>query len=261
MALLAGAHLGFAGAMWTTSPHIEILAPMLPLCYHPTDHMMRMRAARYFGAAKKAILQLKTYYSGGKSEQLDHIFPFPAEYTTLDGSVSEPFTYVKQLSSDKLLFHGLAAGKDICIKFTRRYSKEAHLACASLGFAPHLRGFHTLPGGWFMVVMDLLGEEYDLLSDIGDRALFCGELRTNIAKLHQRRYVHGDIRPTNVMVKKSGESKTMLLDFDWAGVIDEARYPMNVNTQDIQRPSGAVDHALILVDHDLEMVDLLPSNV
>ena len=98
LALFAGAHVRFAGVMWTTSPHIEVLAPMLPLCYHATDHAMRIRAARYFGAAKKAILKLKKYYSGRKSEQLARrtvTFPFPTEYTTLDGSISQPFTYIK----------------------------------------------------------------------------------------------------------------------------------------------------------------------
>lgn len=93
-----------------------------------------------------------------------------------------------------------------------------------------------------MVVMDLLGDDYDLLSDVGDRAPFCKKLKTETVELHQRGFVHGDIRPTNIMVKKSGESGIMLLDFDWAGAIGEARYPMNVNMQDIQRPEGAVDH-------------------
>jgi serine/threonine protein kinase len=263
MALFAGAHIGFAGAIWTTGPHIEILAPMLPLCYHLTDHAMRRRAARYFGATKKAILKLKEYYSGPKSDWPIRTFPFPAEYTALDGSGVQPFTYVSQLFSEKLLFHGLATGNAICIKFTRHYSKEAHLACASLGFAPRLRGFEILPGGWFMVVMDLLGDYYHTLIDIGimDRGLFCQELETKIGELHRRGFVHGDIRPTNVMVKKSGESGIMLLDFDWAGAIGEARYPMNVNTTDIRRPVGVVDDALILAAHDLEMVYILPTNV
>lgn len=218
--------------MWTDAPHIEILAPMLPLCYHSTDIAMRARAARYFGAAKKAVLKLKEYYSEGQlvvSKQLDRTFPFPTEYVPLGDSNTRPFKYQNQLSSDKLLFCGLAGDDVICIKFTRRYSKDAHLKCASLGFAPTLRGFESLPGGWFMAVMDLLGDDYQLLSERRDRAQFCEEIQTKVSDLHQAGFVHGDIRPTNVMVKKSGPPGVMLLDFDWAGVIGEARYPMNVS--------------------------------
>jgi len=191
---------------------------------------------------------------------VDRTFPFPTEYVSLGDSNTRPFKYQNQLSSDKLLFCGLAGDDVICIKFTRRYSKDAHLKCASLGFAPTLRGFESLPGGWFMAVMDLLGDDYQLLSERRDRAQFCEEIQTKVSDLHQAGFVHGDIRPTNVMVKKSGPPGVMLLDFDWAGVIGEARYPMNVNAQDIKRPGDAIDNGLIKAEHDREMISFLPRN-
>ena len=72
--------------------------------------------------------------------------------------------------------------------------------------------------------------------------------------LHQAGYVHGDIRATNIMVKKSGEKGMMLLDFDWAGAIGEIQYPMNVNITDIRRPEGAIDKQLVLAEHDMAMI-------
>ncbi|THH06589.1 hypothetical protein EW145_g3980 [Phellinidium pouzarii] len=60
---LFGAHIGFAGAVWTDTPHVQVLCPVLPLFYHQTDTKMRERAARCFGAAKKAIIRkLKILY-------------------------------------------------------------------------------------------------------------------------------------------------------------------------------------------------------
>jgi RIO-like serine/threonine protein kinase len=41
-----------------------------------------------------------------------------------------------------------------------------------------------------------------------------------LTSLHQENYVHGDIRNTNIMMKKDGNQGFKLVDFDW--------YPMNV---------------------------------
>ena len=49
----------------------------------------------------------------------------------------------------------------------------------------------------------------------------------------------------------------MLIGFDWAGVIGEARYPMNVNDVDIRRPYGAHDDELITVEHDNIMINYM----
>jgi hypothetical protein len=59
------------------------------------------------------------------------------------------------------------------------------------------------------------------------------------------------------MVKKDNTPGIMLVDFDWAGVPGEVRYPMNVNNEDIQRPPGAYDGHFILADHDLDMINYI----
>lgn len=52
--------------------------------------------------------------------------------------------------------------------------------------------------------------------------------------------------------------RRLLLDFDWAGRIGEARYPMNLNrSEGLRRPDGACDGALILADHDIEMLEFI----
>jgi hypothetical protein len=263
----AGAHIGFAGAVWTDKPHIQVLAPVLPLFYHATDTYMRARAARYFGAAKNAIRALKHYYY--EVEQLDPAnhrnagFPFQTDYIALADNNLQEFTYLRAVDDTKLVFQckAVANGSLLCVKFVRSYSKEAHLKSASLAFAPPLRGFQSIGGDWFMVVMDWVGIEYQLLDESPMKEQFFSEVKDKLALLHQAGYVHGDIRPSNIMVRKDGKPGIIFLDFDWAGVIGEVRYPMNINNVDICRPPHAVDAELIWADHDIQMADLLPSNM
>ena len=264
--LITGAHIGFAGAVWTDRPHLQVLAPMLPLCYHTTDVGMRMRTARYLGATKKAIFALMNYYK----IELPHIsalprldppivaFPHPSHFTALeDGTTRRAFKYSFQPDVDKLIFYGTAGEDRIFIKFVRRYSKEAHLKCASLGFAPALRGFDLIPGGWSMVVMDFVGDRYHGLDESDAKGSFESEIREKVTQLHQEGFVHGDIRTTNVLVDKGGSPGMILVDFDWAGVIGETRYPMNVNNETIKRPYGAHDNEFILAQHDMTMIDFM----
>ena len=262
---IVGAHIGFAGAVWTDRPHLQVLSPVLPLFYHATDVNMRMSAARYFGAAKKAILALRHYYEH-ELEALDTLdphnrptptFPHPNQYISLLDSTSHTFKYAAFLDEDKLVFRGRDGYDDICIKFVRRYSKDVHLKCSSLGFAPTLRGFQLIPGGWYMVIMDYVGDTCQELDDSPVKAPFLTEVREKVVSLHQAGYVHGDIRTTNIMVKKNGGPGIFLIDFDWAGVIGEARYPMNVNREGITRPDGVCDGELIIADHDMKMVDIM----
>jgi hypothetical protein len=72
--------------------------------------------------------------------------------------------------------------------------------------------------------------------------------------------VHGDIREANIMVSKD-RIRFMFVDFDWAGKIGEARYPMHVNTVDLPvRPDGPLDGELILAEHDKEMIQIIKNS-
>jgi hypothetical protein len=263
--LIAGAHIGFAGAIWTDRPHLQVLAPTLPLFYHASDVDMRIQTARCLAATKRAINALKKYYE----DELPYLntllppqhpnlaFPHQSQYVCLTDGTIQPFKYVSHLQEDKLVFSGVAGNVKICIKFVRQYSKEAHLRCSSLGFAPRLRGFQQIPGGWYMVVMDFIDDMYHDLSNSFVKASFQPEVEEKVIGLHQEGFVHGDLRDTNIMVKRNGTPGIMLVDFDWAGVIGEVRYPMNVNNVDIKRPDGAHDNELIMTQHDIRMIDFM----
>jgi len=109
--------------------------------------------------------------------------------------------------------------------------------------------------GWKMVIMDALNQEYKHF----DEDILPTDTRELIEKrlveLHQAGFVHGDVRDVNIMIRKDSKLGFMLIDFDWSGVVGEARYPINVNKVDIWRPEDVSDGLLIKSDHDIAMLN------
>ena len=263
----SGAHIDFSAAVWSTRPNVQVLSTALPLFWHHTDTRMRAMAARHFGALKNALGSLKQCYSEGLSSTTTPIgprleFPYPLSYTC--SSSTRHFTYISQMDNSKLLFAAVetASRETICIKFVRHYSKEAHAFCASRGFAPILKGFEKLPGGWWMIVMEMIGEDYCRLSDFPPPYPHYQDIIEKVTSLHQANYVHGDVRGANILVAKDGAPGFKLVDFDWSGKIGEAQYPMNVyRGLRLWRPAGVEDGELIKADHDIEMLSTLFSEL
>jgi hypothetical protein len=244
---------------------------------------MRATAARFFGAYKKAVQSLREYYTvelprlRGSVSRPNPLFPYKDNYSSLtSGSAIQNFKYIRPLSTTdrtKLIFYGETvwppdSGKNLCIKFVRRYSKTAHEKCASKGYAPILHGFEELPGGWYAVVMEEIScETYSSYHHIRNAGLLSNEQHRQIREslvacvriLHKSGLVHGDIRDSNLLVRTDGTLDIKLLDFDWAGEANVVRYPMNVNGVDIKRPEDAYDGVLITKDHDQKMVEFMFS--
>jgi len=77
------------------------------------------------------------------------------------------------------------------------------------------------------------------------------DLKALLVKLHKAGFVHGDVRDTNIIVRKDGKPGFMLLDFDWSRLLGEARYPKNVfKSKDIWWPEAPSDGELIKPEHD-----------
>ena len=106
-----------------------------------------------------------------------------------------------------------------------------------------------------MVVMEMIGQDYCCLSDFPLPYSHYDDTLGKLAYLHQENYVHGDVRDTNIMVKKDGVQGFKLVDFDWSGRIGQVRYPMNVyRGQRLWRPLDAMDGQLIKAEHDIKML-------
>ena len=99
--------------------------------------------------------------------------------------------------------------------------------------------------------MELSGEEKQKVHQ---------KVKKIVEELHAGGFVHGDIRHTNILVDRESLGKEAddvivhLIDFDWAGPIGIARYPMRVNKETVWRPDGVRAGELITVEHDQEMV-------
>ncbi|KAG1851653.1 hypothetical protein F4604DRAFT_1592308, partial [Suillus subluteus] len=270
--IVFGACIGFAGSVFIEKVQCDVLAPIIPLFWHSTDLRMQVMAARTFGALKIANEKLTNLYSlpttSLKLKGPPLGCPYPQNYTNSTGHIQE-FSYDEtRILRDRLIFFGETvgnvAGNKICIKFVKHYSPEAHEFCASKGNAPKLIAYNSLHGGWKMVIMDALDIDntqrpgsYRPLSAMAvlDRLPLKEAITSLIEELHNAGYVHGDLRDTNFVV--GDDNQFMLFDFDWAGLIEEARYPMYVNRTDIRRPEGARDGQKILAKHDLEMLKYL----
>ncbi|KAF8836162.1 hypothetical protein BDN67DRAFT_998492 [Paxillus ammoniavirescens] len=251
-----GPHIVFAGGAWNLRPTVQIFSTPLAFHFHSTDTQNQTTAARHMGAFRNALESLKEYYETMQpadvitpttSPGLPHLFPHPVSFTSLADECQIKFQYQNQRFKQRLLFFGTCEddGARICIEFVRRYSHEA--LCASLECLPALLGFERIPGGWFMVVMDAVSKGYVQLASSSLSASALTSIRKKLKDLHNGGFVHGDIRDTNIMF--------MIIDFDWAGKINEVRYPPYVNREDIWRPDGAIDGELILTEHDDATLD------
>jgi len=73
-------------------------------------------------------------------------------------------------------------------------------------------------------------------------------IQTAFRMLHDKGFVHGDARMSNIMIDKSEHVK--IIDFDWSGRIGDACYPFFLNHVNITWPDGATDGEHIQVAHD-----------
>lgn len=132
------------------------------------------------------------------------------------------------------------------------YGGEAHRAAAKAGAAPDVYGIARLPGGFIVVVMELLSAEdgwrpYDKSNDGHRSAAFAAWERG----LRACGNVHGDLSAANILVRRLQQQQVSdgdggshapsssstasslwearFLDFDWAGEAGKVCYPRTRN--------------------------------
>ena len=144
-------------------------------------------------------------------------------------------------------------------------------------FAPKLYGWSNKPGiDTRFYIMDYLcppswnSEGWLTLTALGlDRAAMnlapiCRVLREIVDCLIELKFVHGDLRPNNLMIKMKNSMvivepvQIKVVGFNWAGEVGSARYPYNLN-EDLGYPGKAGE--LIEWDHDLFMIEKWQKSV
>ncbi|GLE08873.1 hypothetical protein PINS_up020325 [Pythium insidiosum] len=141
----------------------------------------------------------------------------------------------------------LQDGKEVVVKFAKRYGKDVHQYCADKGFAPALLCCESLPSGWMFIVMERLPLIF-LSRAEADRAVICDQLREIRSSLAAAAFVHGDLRESNVMWDPV-QTRVVLIDFDWSGKEGTATYPPFMNAE-IEWPAGAECGKPLRSSHD-----------
>ena len=291
MVSLAGPHLCICGAVFTTSPIVQRLTDYIWLAHsRHIDDARALHIARVLWALSRALRRLEEYYAK-LSTPADHkarFFPLATQFTEGGGQTVE-FDYVDVLGfgppEASVAFRArerTGARRELVVKFAERYGEAAHRLLADAGLAPALLYcgdvWQSGPerdgcGSVRMVVMEYV-EGRSAPEVFGNEELpadVLAEVRRAVELMHSHvpPLVHGDVRKPNIVIAESvvdGDTdfagRVKIVDFDWAGVQGEARYPLNLSTN-IRWADGVRDHALITVDHDKEMVErLIPrSNV
>ncbi|KAE9390314.1 hypothetical protein BT96DRAFT_889391 [Gymnopus androsaceus JB14] len=140
----------------------------------------------------------------------------------------------------------------VVVKFVQQYSVDAHSMAHELGFAPRLR--YAGPPYWadeiacsyqdpLMIVMDFVeGVPLVTLTSADLESL-----KEKVGKLHEAGFVHGDLRPPNILMTIDGPQ---VIDWDWAGKKGAAEYPSFINTSLFNGLEGVKAHEFITEEHD-----------
>lgn len=228
------------------------------------------RATRVMHSLRTDVGKLREYYIGLKvtadvpNELHPSYFPSIHAYTDEKDKIIE-FKYIQPLEIESTCVTFLARNtntrKSVVVKFVQRYGEEAHRLLAKENLAPQLFYYGRVGvlegdpsyGHLRMVVMEYIdGETLDKAKRIPPATRY--RIRHALDVLHNRGYVFGDLRKPNIMITKNEEVK--LIDFDWAGLHMESRYPLLISPN-LPWPAGV--EALSMMDtwHDDDMLTRL----
>nr|CAG8593341.1 630_t:CDS:2 [Entrophospora candida] len=177
---LSGPYLGIAGAVFGKDFTVDPLTPMVLLFSLNHDPETMIHIVRILCSLKVGLQELADYYQDLELPSIfeengglrPFSFPYFRSFTCNNEEIS--FQYIEHIEGKELLFmikenndeSTSCDGQNQCllVKFTWRYGAEVHEFCASQGIAPTLIAVNNLPGGWKMVIMKPLHNEFTTLS-------------------------------------------------------------------------------------------------
>ena len=236
----------------------------MPLNVHSTKQGELEAGERLVASLRVALEDLLGLYSTILSDKLRPRADFPFRNFFLINGQKHYFTYDGVVENKRVFLAHLneQPNEHLYVKFSQRYSEDAHRAALKLGLAPKLYAVNEVYG-WFLVVMEDVSKNYTPLSDL-TRLSAIGHVRRELApglgSLHEEGFVHGDVRDVNILVRRPDVDQSLrsvlLVDWDWAGKEGEAKYPHSMNPE-VLRPSDAVVGGRITAKHDKEMAERL----
>jgi len=196
-------------------------------------------------------------------------------------ATSQDFTQVAALPglTSKPVFtaaYSGASGERVLVKFSpRTYPEQVHAAWADAHLAPQLLQARRLPGGWWLVVQELLGQEWRTFEELAheERVAAFPTVQSVVRAAHSVQLraagsgggdaagvaAHGDLRPPNVMLCKgaaSGAWEVRLVDLDWAGEVGRTVYPPHMSSHINWHPNAGPGQ-LLQQEHDLHLLEAM----
>ncbi|KAJ7120950.1 hypothetical protein C8R44DRAFT_787049 [Mycena epipterygia] len=229
-----------------------------------------LRVARVLYSLSRSIGHLRAYYvalASPNNPEPSRFFPSPDSF--ICGTTTVHFEYLEALERDAACVTFLCKTledhpRSVVVKFAQWYCSEAHKLLATKGLAPEMLycgpvdrsngapSYQRLK----MVVMEYVDGKTvaQLKGKLPED--FAQQLTEIVSVLHNNGYVFGDLRWPNVMV---AERKIKLIDFDWAGKVGDAKYPIHL-ARNIVWPVGVTAMGKIEKAHDIQMLkDLIDS--
>ncbi|KAG6887588.1 hypothetical protein C0992_011645 [Termitomyces sp. T32_za158] len=277
-----GTQIWFYGSIWDGQRvRVEPLTRGLDLTINYREKRERDEMAAALDALVETTAYIREHYKVIRAtdswNDRRRGFPFLSSYIDIENGKTVDLTYSRRLQEDKLIFCAIGSGPDsgasseCIVKFTSQcYSYAAHEYLAKLKLAPRVRACVSISSDWTAIVMDKIDYpsffhlKQEGMSD-EKREKIRNKVQCIVRKLHEGGFVHGDVRDINVLVDPASlnceDVVVFLIDFDWAGEIGKARYPVDVNRETVEQPGGVRRGELVLVEHDLEMVEYLENGV
>lgn len=205
--------------------------------------------------------RLNDWYSSAEVRQLDANpqaqYPFQRSFFLNQNGARVDLIYkrilIDGLRKPVFLAQRKDNGHEVVVKFVVKYGLEVHEALAACGMAPAIYG-HEAVARMTMVVMEHIeGRMWQVNPNPSNQQKV--NLRAIESKLREGGFVHGDLRPPNIMVQGD---RVFLIDFDWAGQAGTAKYPIHLNANEMWHPNASVG-CLIDPEHDTFMVNRLCS--
>ena len=242
VAIIGAHYLQVFGSVWNGSKVcVDPLTRPLSLLFVPRDLDLDCGVAgiaQVFAAIDSAILRLEAYY---KTPDYGAKGPYYS-CDTID--------YRGCISGIKWLFSAKMDDDDVCVKFVPiRYGEQVHRFLADHNLAPKLLKVDKLPGRWIVIIMEKIVNGQTLQDNPSLVSPQVQECLKQVLRLMQtKKYVHGDLRPQNIIV---AENKVYIIDFDWAGKEGEATYPPTLNvTSENNWARGVMPKGQIKKEHD-----------
>ena len=233
---------------------VDPLCDAISLLNVPHDPLhLDLKFASLLYSLKRTFAKLKRYYETLSASSSCPCVPYYNNDSTLE--YIEPIP----ICTNGRVWKGKMNDREVVVKFTLMYNSSVHKLLHQNGMAPEIFAEDELCGGWKVIVMEYivgqsLHECCNILThtqkqDIKDK------LKNALQIMKTANFVHGDLRLPNIMIESTTTSP-FIIDFDWAGISGDVKYPINLNPS-VRWPDDARSGLPIRTTHDLYMIEQL----